>query len=242
MNTTANTIIESAFKLLGVLGVGTNLEASEYADALNVLNDMIDSWNLKSLLVYQVTMNTFPFVNGQQVYTLGPGGNFDMTRPNNIERASITYGTSGKTLEIPLEMIDVEGWQNIPVKQTPSSYPTMMYTDTGFPLNSLYFWPIPSDNCSLILYCWEQMPELTDLTSVVSLPPGYYKALKYNLAVELAPMFDRTPSDVVVKIALMSKSDINDINAETPLMFAGNEFCKGSSGMNALRSQGYFVD
>ena len=48
------------------------------------LNQMIDAWNADRLAIFTVSSNDFPFILGQQSYTLGSGGDFDMIRPARI--------------------------------------------------------------------------------------------------------------------------------------------------------------
>jgi hypothetical protein len=70
---TAQNIIDAAFLNIGVLDGERTITptTNQYADALTALNNMIGSWNLENLLVYAVNRYVFPFIPGQQFYTLG---------------------------------------------------------------------------------------------------------------------------------------------------------------------------
>jgi len=55
---------------------------------------------------------------------------------------------------------------------------------------------------------------LTELT----FPPGYLRAFRYNLALELAPEFNMDPSAQVARIAMTSKRDVKRINNPDDVM------------------------
>lgn len=237
---TVRKIIEGSFKLLGIMSDGSTLTAAEYDDALDTFNDLVQAWNLENLLVYSTNRDTFPFVSGQQTYTLGTGGNFNMPRPTRIERASISYNIS-PSVEIPLKLIDVESWQNIAVKETQGTFPLYLYINNGYPYTELNFWPVPTGPSQVILYTWHQLDIAANLDTVLSLPQGYNRALKYNLAMEIASMFDKVPTAIVQRNAILSKSSINDINAGSPIATADSAFARKSSVGDALKSRGYYV-
>lgn len=237
---TVRKIIESSFKLLGIMSDGSTLTASEYEDALDSFNDLIQAWNLENLLVYSTNRDIFPFSPGQQTYNLGAGGDFNMPRPTRIERASISYNIS-PSVEIPLKLIDVESWQNIAVKETSGTFPLYLYINSGYPFTELNFWPVPTGPAQVILYTWHQLDVAANLDTILSLPQGYNRALKYNLAMEISSMFDKIPTAIVQRNAILSKSSINDINSGSPIATADSAFARKSSAGDALKSRGYYV-
>jgi hypothetical protein len=217
---TAQAIIDQALRLIGVLGVGTEVTAQEYTDCLQQLNLMVDRWNLTDLLVYSTNPHVFPLVPGKQSYKLGTGGDFDMPRPARIDRISIQYpNSSNQPIELPIDAdFDLEAWQSIVVKNISSQFPLYCWNNTGFPFMELNFWPIPAGPASVVLYTWDMMPFVAALADNVELPTGYSDAIIYNLAIRLSQMFDREPSQQLVIEARKAKNDINDINDGTPTM------------------------
>ena len=215
---TAQDIIDQALSLIGVLGTGSTIEPEEYDRCLKTMNLMIDRWNLTDLLVFSANPHTFALTSGQQSYNLGPAGDFDMGRPSFIEKVSIIVPNSdGLEMELPIDATtDMEEWQNIVVKGTQGGFPLVMWNNTGFPYMELNFWPIPTVDCSVRLYTWDQMPYITHLVDNVELPTGYADAIIYNLAVRCCQLFDRTPTPDLRAEAKQAMHDINDINAGTP--------------------------
>src|SRR6266699_7095490 len=102
-------------RLIGILAAGETADAGEMADNLMVLNQMLDSWNTERLMIFTLLISEFPLVAGQQVYTLGAGGNFNIPRPSRIERMSIVnLANPAQPLELPMEMLSDEDWQTVP--------------------------------------------------------------------------------------------------------------------------------
>lgn len=87
MTATALDIVTQALKESGVIGVGQTPLAEDVNDSFTRLNWMLSQWAKKRWLVWQlVTLSKIS--TGQQFYTVGPGGDFDVVnRPDRIESA-----------------------------------------------------------------------------------------------------------------------------------------------------------
>jgi hypothetical protein len=236
-------LINGAYRAFGYLGRGAALTAADSFDALEALNDLIDEANNDRLMIYQIARNTFPLVPGTQVYTLGVGGVFSMPRPPRIERLSVLLTSQTPAQEIPIEMLDDIGWQNITLKQMqPSYFPTVCFPDNAFPLNNLSMWPIPSSTCSIVIYSWQQLAAFTSLNQQVAFPPGYKNFLRYGLAIRMAPEKGFECSPTIHTVFANAKAMIRNVNwrpgkVEIETMLYGR-----SNTMRAVKSQGLVVD
>jgi hypothetical protein len=56
------------------------------------------------------------------------------------------------------------------------------------------------------------LTEIATLDTEVSFPPGYYEALKYNLAIRLSDDFGRPLTESIVSIASESKASLKRNN------------------------------
>jgi|SRR6185503_5475358 len=76
--TTANDIITGALRFINQYAPGESLAAADAQDALQTLNDLLDSWSTDQASVYASNENTFNYVAGQYEYTIGnyDGGEF----------------------------------------------------------------------------------------------------------------------------------------------------------------------
>ena len=204
-------VIYAAYRLIGVLGrPGRGSSPAEQADGIEALNTLVDAWGIDPLMVYTILPQLFNLTPGLQIYTIGidPTGmtvaNFQVARPVRIHKANIlTQLASPQVTRIPLEILDVDGWSNLRVQQTPSTIPQYLYDDYDDPLSKLYLYPYPSAAAQLEIYYWKQLSLFATVNDAVVVPPGYLRALKTNLAVELAP---RYPERSVVSPLLIQQA------------------------------------
>jgi hypothetical protein len=210
--TTVNDIVNGALRLLQVKSPDVDLTADEATDALEALNFMIDGWSNESFVLYHVTKEDFQLVANQQVYTIGAGGNFNTSRPIAIEQATIKISTT----DWPIASLAYDDWAMIRLKSLVANYAQYLYLDNTYPLGNVYFYPIPTLTAGVVppitLYMRKPLDTFDRLTQELNLPKGYSRALKYNLAVELAPEYQTDPGAVVTKIALSSKADLKRTN------------------------------
>ena len=212
---TALDIISSALRLIGVLASGEVPSAAEAADALVILNDMVDQWNAEELMIFTVQRQVFTLIPGQQAYTMGTGGDFNVPRPSRIDRAGIiNLNNPAQPLEIPIEYMTDAQWAAIPVKNITNSLPQYVWDTQDFPLRTLNYWVIPNVACQTALYTWTSLTSFTDLTTDLTFPPGYAKAIRYSLAIDLCPEFKdgAPPPPAVISNAIQAKAIVKSAN------------------------------
>ena len=69
--TTAQDIVTGALRFINVYSPGESLDASDSADALQTLNDLLESLSTDAAAVFASTENVFTFTPGQYQYTIG---------------------------------------------------------------------------------------------------------------------------------------------------------------------------
>lgn len=214
--TTALDLIVGAAKLLGVVFKSETLSDDEAQDGLIALNDMLDSWSNDNLLTYAYTLENFP-LTGAPSYTIGVGGVFNTSRPINIVDAVVRVGN----VDYPLEIITPEQYQTgIGVKDVSSTIPKYLTYDNGYPLATMTFYTIPA-NGTLYLQSNKPLNNLSSLISAVDLPPGFKRAIKSNLAMDLGPEYGVEVPPTVIAMAKSSLGAIRraaSINNAMPLM------------------------
>ena len=213
---TALDLISSSLRLIKAIAAGEPTPIDMANDALFVLNDMIDAWNAQRNAIFTTRSQDFPFVLNQQAYTMGPGGDFDTARPARIDgMSSILMYNPANPVEVPISMFSVDEWQNqVPVKQVSGSFPLICYDTGDFPLRTLNFWPIPTEQPGNLarIYSWQALAAQT-LATKIAFPPGYSEALRYNLAVRLGPEFDQDVPASVAAVAVQSLATVKSMNA-----------------------------
>lgn len=214
---TVRDLIKSALRQIGAIDPGENVEASEAADALATLNQMLEQWSTENLLVPLTVRERFDLVGGQSSYTMGTGGNFNTTRPVKIEIAKLET-QDGTPYELDMELLTEREWANISDKAQQSTLPTKLYAMGSSPLETLKLWPVPTVANKIVLYSVKTITVFTTINDSVELPQGYYSALKFNLAVELAPEYGKSPSEVTVTKAMSTLKNLKRINKKALLM------------------------
>lgn len=231
--TTANDLVEGALRKLGVLAAGETASAEDAQTMLDALNSMIDSWKIESLMLYTYTQNTFNLVANQRVYTIGTGGDFNVDRPV-VQPMSVKLRLNdSQAQDLPMAILDYQQYAAIILKQTTSTVPGAFHMDGGNPLRNIFIWPVPQNSTTqLLLWLGNVLGEFTALSDTVVLPPGYRRALIYNLAVEGAPEFGRQLSPATVQIAVESKAIVERANFVSRKMVMPPELVSKSGRYN----------
>lgn len=212
MSITANTMISRALRLIQVLGPDVSPTAQEAADGLYALNSMLDAWSVERLMVYQVQQTTHTWPANTTSRTIGSGGDFNTTRPAKIEQG--TFFREG-TQDFPVQVIDREAYDAQVLKSTGSTYPQVLAVDYGFPLVTLYAYPVPGSALTLHLNTWKPLQSFAGLTTALSLPPGYQATIEHNLAVWIAPEYGSAAQKAAERIsarASLLKASLKSMN------------------------------
>lgn len=214
--TTVLDIITDAMKLNGTLFKGEAPSSDEAADALRTLNDMVASWSNDGLITYTRNRVYFYCTAGVSSYTIGTGGSFNTPRPFQIVTAYIRIAA----IDYPIEIISDDVYErDIPYKSLRTNFPTYLNYDNGYPLGTIRLFPAPATAAELHMMLEQPLSSFASLTDTVDLPPGWNKALKYNLAIELSPQYGTSPSQVVFAMASEAKSQImRQSNALRPIV------------------------
>lgn len=208
MATTANQIITRALQILNVVEDGATASANQLSDGLTTLNNMLEAWALDRMSVYYIAEANYTLSN-ESILTVGSGGTWStIARPNAIPQAwiRIPNGT-----DIPLIMLDDREWAAIRLKSLTGYYPQYLYYKPTFPAGTLNFWPVVSSPCTLYINYPATLQNFAAGTDNISLPPGYLRAIIWNLAAEFAPEYgELSPS--VARMAKKTLAPVRRIN------------------------------
>lgn len=193
--TTPLDLIKSAFRKIGATTFNEAPDSNEAQDALSTLNQMIESWSSDSLTIYERTRESFS-LTGASSYTVGSGGDFD-TVP--FTRIVSIYARQGD-LDYSLSGLSDSHYDGVSLKAI-SGAPEWYNYSNGFPLGTLRLYPIPDGSYTLYVTSEKPITSFTSLAQTITLPPGWERALIYNLAIDLAPEYGQPVSGEVAKIA-----------------------------------------
>jgi len=218
---TAQDLIKGSLRLLGVIASGETPSSSELSDGLSALSGMISSWSNDGFLVFKETIKGFDIPAGKSKYSVGPGGDLNISWPVDIKSA--TYQTSIQEGEYLLDELNLDQWADVNLKTLQSTLPSYYHLNKTYPMAELRLWPIPSQAGRVNLYALTELCGYDALTDELCLPPGYERMLRYNLAVELAPEFGLEPSLTVQGIASESKALVQRTNTK-PVLLSSDAF------------------
>lgn len=213
---TARDIIQDALEILQVYASNEPMSATDAARGLSVFNDLLDTWSNLTLSCFRTVTNSFSLIAGQQQYTVGPGGYVNIPRPIRlIDGPGCAYvqdfnGNNYGVSVVPLDVWNMYGNRSDLIT---SDFPDTIYYDPQEPLGVINVMPFPTINYTMFFSSYQQLGNLTNLSSTLTLPPGYKRALTTNLAVSLKPYFLKAQIDpLIVAEALKTHGDIKRSN------------------------------
>jgi hypothetical protein len=215
--TTANDQINGALRLLGVLAEGETPSAATSQDALAALNQMIDSWNTERLSVYATIDQVKTWLPNQISNTLGPTGSLVGQRPILVDDATY-FRDPSNNISFGIKLINQQQYNGIAVKTVTSTYPQVMWVNMTYPDIEVYVYPVPTKPLEFHFVSVEPITNVPSLSTDITMPPGYLRAFKYNLALEIAAEFGINPNPQVSRIAMTSKRNLKRINNPDDIM------------------------
>lgn len=209
---TALDLITGALRKIGQYAPGETLAAADASDALDTFNGMLDLWSAQNLNVYNQIETVQNLTAGKASYTIGLGGDFNIERPLRIVRAYSRLTTTS-SVDFACQVVTLEKYAGIGLKNQPGPWAKMVYYNSGFPLGTLIFWPVPTMPIEFHLWS-DQVFSSMALTDVVSLPRSYFMGLQYSLAELLCSEYGMAIPADIKRFAKQFRDVIKDMNAE----------------------------
>lgn len=214
--TTATTIVTDA---LGLIGVVDPVEAAQAEDAdlsLRVLNRIIDGLGVVGSMAFASSFQTFTLPAGTSSRTIGTAGDWAVERPVSI---GIGAYAVQNTIATKLEQWTAQEYTAITLKDATSDVPEgFHYQTTTAALGTLYFWPVPASDVSVVLPLVTRLSSFADLTTDYTLADGYETLFVYELAIKLAPHYNREAPASVIAEATRIRRQIQRVNRKVPVL------------------------
>jgi len=202
--TTVNDIINAAGRKIGVVD-----ESAEFvSDSLSALNMMLMEWGAKPNSISAITRETFDLSASTASYSVGSGQTIDTTWPNIVDSAFIRNDDT----DYPLYVFSAKDYAYIE-RKADADRPLCLYYERTYPYGTFFFWPTPNQTYTVHLYSKKPFTEYTSGETTLTLPPEYYPAMIYNLAVELAPEYEKEPSNTVLRRAASTLKTLKAMNS-----------------------------
>jgi hypothetical protein len=208
----------------GILAEGETPSAELMEDTRMAFNVMVDAWSAERLSVYTSLEQTLTWPSGAASKTVGPSGTLAGIRP--MHPISAYFRDAG--IDYPLTEITEDDYDAISQKTTSSNHPEFIYVGREVPNATVYLYPVPSGNLELHLSSVAELPQIANLFVNITLPPGYQRALIYNLAVEMCVELGLEAPPTTKRIATYSKRALRAHNSpkdrlDIPAALTGGE-------------------
>jgi hypothetical protein len=219
---TARDLIRLAFRRGRIIGVDQTPTAAEENEALETLNDLLDSWWNERLSVYQLVQENFPWAAGNASRTIGSGGDFATTRPVRITGAFFRSGGVDYYARIATDRAEYDGITN----KTTTGRPQLVFYDPAYPLGVLYAYPVPDVAYTAYIASHKRLESFAGAAEDVDLPPGYNRLIVNGLAIELCSDFGVAVPAQVASAFATAKATIKRANSPAPVMQVPSELLR----------------
>jgi hypothetical protein len=204
---------------------GRGLSGSEQAEALMIINAMLDGVKTERWFFYQILRTQFNVANGQKDYTVGDasfGADWVIERPEKVLRTGIIVpgDPAGTQSEIPIyTVLSFEEYASIVTKLSPSTVPLVHYYQASLPVGTSTLWPVPSQDqvSQVVLYTPQTVQEFTDINADYIVPKGYREWMMYEGAVKVHDRYPQHPMDPHVRAAAMDYKARVKAQQQTPV-------------------------
>lgn len=242
--TTATDLISLAFRAAGVVGVAQTPLPRDLADGLNLVNMMLEQWQRRRWLVYHLVDRAL-LMSNKKSYTIGPGADFDVMRPDRVEAAFIRFNPTpgqngasdfnadfgpdfggepdpgnGMPIDYGLRLLESrEDYNRIALKNL-RSFPQYLFYDSANTWGNLFPWPIPNNQYELHISLKEVLGQFPSLTTVITLPPEYAEAIWTNLTLRVGALYPGVAKvdPLIAAMARASLGTIRGANAQVPTL------------------------
>ena len=179
---TPDRVIRMGLQDAGKLQRGSDPNPEQLADGMNRLNDIINLEQTQGLKLWLQFDLPIPLVAGKNPYTLGPGGDVNMTKPMRVIDSN--YYVDQFNTRRPLILMSRD------------EYTKLSQTNQQGPINSLWpdvqqnqivvsFWLVPDANAATgvaHLCIQQQVQNIVSLTDTMNFPQEWFMFLRWAFA------------------------------------------------------------
>lgn len=200
---TRDSIINAAFRKIGVLVDGATMTTTQQSAAQEALNNIIFSLYAQGMPLWAISTTYFTPIQGQNTYPIGLGagiGNLNTTAPLKVLQAwNLDVSNPSSTYRIPMNIYTQFNYNllNAPNNQ---GYPIHFWYQPGNQQGTISIWPAPDAYSAQYRQIWftYQRPfnQFNTATDTPDFPQVWLEPLIYSLAHRLAPEYGLPLSEV----------------------------------------------
>lgn len=183
---TPDRIIRMALKDAGLLQEGDDPSSEQFADALNRLNDLINFEQTQGLKLWLQHDLEVTLVSGQAKYSIGSGGDVDMTKPTRV--LDSCYYLDVNSISRPIRPVSRDEYTRLS-NRTQTGQVVQYFTDKLKDKLDVYFWLVPDATAAAgtaHLLIQQQVGNVVSLTDDMTFPLEWFLWARWALASDLA--------------------------------------------------------
>jgi hypothetical protein len=187
-NITRDGLIAGALRLIGAVAQGETPTATQVTEAAEALNLMVKAWEADGMPLWGLTEYALTLTANVGVYTIGLGQTINIPKPLRVIQA---WNTTGN-IDTPMRILTKQEYNILGNKQSPGT-PIQCYYDPRLSSGDLHLFPIPdttaASNYTVTFIYQRPFEDFVASTDNPDFPQEWLEALKYGLAVRLAPEY-----------------------------------------------------
>lgn len=181
---TPQRLIDDAMQDAALLQDGQVPTGEQYAKYTRRLLDVINTLQIGGLKLWTQTDLTVALVASQRDYSIGPGGDVDMTRPL---RALQGYYLDENNNRRPIYLISRDEWMRL-ATTTQEGPVTQFFVQKLVDELQISFWLVPDTQAATgtaHLLIQQQITNFTNLYDEIDFPIEWYMCLRWGLAADI---------------------------------------------------------
>jgi len=226
-------LISDALSLAGHYAPGEPIAAEDSDLALRLLQDLLAEWAGQTLTVPCLVLEAITLAAAKNSYSVGEAAGADLStvRPEQIVGAFVRDSSNH---DYSVSIIGERAYRLLEEKTARTGRPEWIWPNYTAPNMTIYTYPTPDAIEALSIQSIKTLTEPTtlvqDLLATVSIPRVYHNALKFNLAVDLAPHYDKQLSPLTVARATQTLRTIKSLNIARRVEAANIEITTSGGG------------
>src|SRR5580765_1152579 len=236
---TTGDLITFVLRASNINGVGQTPLAEDSNTGLEFLRMLMAQWQRKRWLIWNEAELSV-VATGNNFYTIGPGQDFNIARPDKIHAAWCRMQPFGgpNPVDIHLAIIEAkEDWAGVTIKDL-KSLPAAVFYDSSWPVGRVHFWPVPPAAIyEMHLVVKASLPVYTTLTDPLALPPEYLEAVMWSLCVRLQMAYGLKANPDHVAAMKQAMNVVMMANSQIPQLSLPN-FGRGGGDVSSWTGRG----
>ena len=223
-------------RLIGVLPESQEPSPEDAQICLDALNEMQEAAGLLRAAVFMIQQDLLPWPAFQVSRTIGIGGDISLPRPIQLEEGCFTRDSDGMDQDL-WQIRERQEYDALPNKTEVKGRPRAIFYEPSYPLATIYLYPVPDVQITVVINHRQPLQQFDSLNTVLSMPPGYRKAIRFNLACTIHPEFPTANlPQSVIEMAADALANIQRLNQPRPTMENRMAMMYGRGGRFSIRT------